>query len=103
MIRRPPHETRDHLAAPGSDDRFRQALRRAPPLFSVLESFIASGGGINVGRMGNMRYAAVAADTRLTWTVLHQHSGESLLELLKRLDQTLRYCLESGVSFSEQM
>ena len=68
MIRRQPRETQHPLTAPGGNGQSRQALRRSPPLFSVLESFIDSGGGINVGRIDNMCY-----------------------------------CLESGVSFAEQM
>jgi len=70
-------------------------------LFPVLHSFVLSGGTIDVGRIDVMDCAAVASDAHALWVVLTRRDGESLLELLQRLDTTLAWCLASREPIDE--
>ena len=61
--------------------------------FPVLHRFITSGGTIDVGRIDEIDCAAVASDSETLWAVLMRREGESLLGLLRRLEETLERCL----------
>jgi hypothetical protein len=61
--------------------------------YPTLQRFIASGGTIDVGRLDVLECAAVASDSETLWVALSRRAGESIGELLERLDETLLECL----------
>jgi len=61
--------------------------------FPTLHRFITSGGTIDVGRIDILECAAVASDADTLWVALTRRQGETLVELLKRLNDTLERCL----------
>lgn len=63
--------------------------------FPTLQAFIDSGGHINVGRIHPIECAAIANDGRTMYVALQRRDGETLMELLSRLDTSLQYCLDN--------
>ena len=61
--------------------------------YPTLHRFIESGGTIDVGRIDVIDCAAVASDAATLWVALTRRDGEGLMELLRRLDDTLEMCL----------
>jgi hypothetical protein len=77
--------------------RARRVKPPAPPPASTpwprLEAFFESGeASITLGcidRHGDLRYTAVATDAHFMYAALVRHDGETLLQLLNRLEATL--------------
>lgn len=69
--------------------------------FPVLHHFITSGGTIDVGRIDILDCAAVASDALTVWVALSRRPGETLTELLTRLNDTLEQCLANGECVDE--
>jgi len=69
--------------------------------FPVLNGFITLGGTIDLGRIGTAECAAIAADEQTVWVVLLRREGETLMELLDRLERRLTLCLMHGVPYDE--
>ena len=69
--------------------------------FAALHRFLCAGGSIDVGRIDVWRYAAVACDADSVRVVLDRRQGESLHELLHRLDSALDESFRSGSVIDE--
>jgi hypothetical protein len=67
----------------------------------VLNGFVKAGGTIDIGRVDRFECAAIAADPRTVWVVLIRREGESLLQLLDRLERRLSRCLMHGTTYNE--
>jgi len=66
----------------------------APPL-PTLEDFVLHGEGqLSVGQIGPIRCAAVASDHHNMLAALQRRKGETLMQLLQRLDAALLRALE---------
>ena len=66
----------------------------ASPL-PTLEDFVLHGGGqLSVGKIGPIRCAAVASDHHNMLAALQRRKGETLMQLLQRLDAALLRALE---------
>ncbi len=61
----------------------------AAPRFRNIEWLIAGGGDITLGRMKPIECAATAADEDICYAMLVRRPGETVLELLERLDQAI--------------
>ena len=61
-----------------------------------VEALIDGHGEITVGSVGPIRCAAIAADDDQMLAALVRRPGESLLQLLERLDAALRQAWEDG-------
>jgi hypothetical protein len=63
--------------------------------FPTLEEFVLHGGGqISVGETGPIQCAAVASDDHNMLAALQRRKGETLMQLLQRLDTALLRALE---------
>ena len=74
-----------------------RASRAADPAspFANLEDFVLQGGGqISVGEIGPIQCAAVANDDHNMLAALQRRKGETLMQLLQRLDAALLRALE---------
>lgn len=69
----------------------------APPAapFPTLQAFIDSGGHFDVGHIYPIDCAAIANDDHNMYAALLRRRGESLMDLLARLDASLKHCLEN--------
>jgi hypothetical protein len=73
-------------AAPAADSKSR---------FPTLEDFVLQGNGqISVGEIGPIPCGAVASDDHNMLAALQRRKGESLMQLLQRLDAALLRALE---------
>jgi hypothetical protein len=61
---------------------------------SALEAFIADEGQISIGHIGPVRGAAVASDAHNMLAALIRRPGETLPQLLMRLDAAVQLALE---------
>ena len=75
-------------------------IDRSVPL-ATLQHYIDSGGQISVGRVSPIPCAAIANDEHAMHVALLRRQGESLLQLIERLDRTLADCLESENTVDE--
>jgi hypothetical protein len=57
-----------------------------PTRFKNIDALVKSGGEVTIGRIGPVRCGATAADEDQSLAMLVRRSGESLEELLDRLD-----------------
>lgn len=62
-------------------------------VLSALEEFIADDGQISIGNVGPVRGAAVASDPNTMLAALVRRPGETLPQLLMRLDAALQLAL----------
>jgi hypothetical protein len=70
--------------------------------FSNIEWLIANRGSITIGDIGaDVGCVAAAADPHLCYAMLAQRDGESLLELLSRLDRAVETAAESSITVDE--
>jgi hypothetical protein len=70
--------------------------------FSNIEWLIANRGSITIGDIGaDVGCVAAAADPHLCYAMLAQRDGESLLELLSRLDRAIETAAESSITVDE--
>jgi hypothetical protein len=51
-----------------------------------IEEFLESGGNIQIGRVSPLDYVAVASDEYTMMAALTRNEGETLMELIQRLD-----------------
>jgi|GEM_PF-2454762 len=63
--------------------------------FPTLQEFIDYGGHIDLGRIRPIECAAIASDEHTMYVALQRRSGETLIDLLSRLDNSLEYCLDN--------
>tara|TARA_B100001113_G_scaffold221779_1_gene181867 strand:+ start:135 stop:425 length:291 start_codon:yes stop_codon:yes gene_type:complete len=66
-----------------------------------LQELIDSDGQITIGRISQFIDAAVANDEHTTWAMLQRHDGESLVELMTRLDQAVQKAIEEEEPIDE--
>lgn len=69
--------------------------KSSPDTFPTLQDFIDDGGHISIGRVHPIKCVAVANDDHTMYVALRRHSGETLMELLSRLDTSLKHCLDN--------
>ncbi len=72
--------------------------------FPNIEWLIANHGSITIGDVGvsaNIGCVAAAADTHMCYAMLSRRMGESLLELMERLDRAIASAAESSVTVDE--
>ena len=60
--------------------------RTRPTRFKNIDAFVKAGGEITIGKIGQIRCGATAADEHQSLTMLARRPEESLEELLDRLD-----------------
>lgn len=73
----------------------------APSAFQNIEFLIDGNGDITIGRVGSIRCVATAADEDQCLAMLQRRSGESLLQLLQRLDAAISDAYENGIYIDE--
>jgi hypothetical protein len=73
----------------------------SPGAFPNIELLIDGDGDITIGRVGPIRCAATAADEDQCLAMLVRRPGESLAELLQRLDAAIEDAYENGVHIDE--
>ena len=67
-----------------------------------IEWLIGDGGGaIHVGRVGSIECVASAADNHLCYAMLARRDGETLLQLLHRLDKSIAIAAETAETIDE--
>lgn len=66
-----------------------------------LQELIDDGGQISIGRISRFMDAAVANDEHITWAMLQRHDGESLVDLMTRLDQAVQKAIEDEEPIDE--
>ena len=66
-----------------------------------IELLIDGSGEISIGRVGSVRCAACASDENQSLAMLARRPGESLFELLKRLDRAVEDAMERQVFADE--
>ncbi len=106
-------ERRPHRVSSGKSRRItskpakkRAAKATAPvgptePRFKNIELLIAGRGNITIGAMGPVECAATAADEDICYAMLVRHDGESLLELLSRLDRSIAEAADNNMPIDE--
>lgn len=72
-----------------------------PNSFENIEALIDGIGNINIGRIGPIPCAAVAADEDQALAMLAARPGESLLELMARLDAAIGLAWEQDIYTDE--
>lgn len=79
------------------------AKRRAPAAspFANIEWVIEDGGSIHVGAIGSIDCVASAADRDLCYAMLARREGETLLDLLRRLDESIAIAAETAETIDE--
>ena len=81
--------------------------RRAAPIkapgghFENIEALIDGRGDITIGRIGSVHCAATAADEDQCLAMLVRRPGESLPDLLRRLDTAIADAYENSVYIDE--
>lgn len=74
---------------------------RLPGTLDNIESLIDGGGDITIGAVGSIRCAATAADEDQCLAMLARQPGESLSELLQRLDAAIADAYENNIYVDE--
>lgn len=78
------------------------AVAGVPPgTFPNIESLIDGDGDITVGRVGPIRCVATAANDDQCLAMLQRRHGESLMDLLQRLDAAIADAYENNVYLDE--
>jgi hypothetical protein len=75
-------------------------IDRSVPL-ATLQGFIDGGGQISIGRISPIPCAAIANDDYAMQVALLRRQGETLMQLLQRLDRTLADCLDKETTVDE--
>lgn len=85
-----------------SSSRRKSAPPKAPSnALANIEFLIDGNGDITIGRVGPIRCVATAADEDQCLAMLQRRPGESLAELLQRLDAAIEDAYENGVYIDE--
>ena len=70
--------------------------------FANIESVIANHGSITIGDIGaGIGCVAAAADPHLCYAMLRRRDGESLLELMDRLDRAIESASQTSITVDE--
>ena len=77
------------------------APKPAPTVFENIEFLIECHGDITIGGVGSVHCAATAADEDQCLAMLQRRPGESLMELLQRLDAAIADAYENNVYIDE--
>lgn len=90
-------------ARPGKPPAERTKRRSASGTAALptLQAFIDHGGHIDIGRIRPIECAAIANDEHTMYVALQRRSGETLMELLARLDAALNHCLDNDEFIDE--
>jgi hypothetical protein len=84
-----------------SSSRRKPAPPKSPSTFENIEFLIDGNGDITVGAIGPIRCAATAADEDQCLAMLVRRSGESLMDLLQRLDAAIGDAYENNIYIDE--
>ena len=85
-----------------SSSRRKSVAPKAPPsTLANIEFLIDGNGEITVGAVGPVRCAATAADEDQCLAMLVRRPGESLMDLLQRLDAAIGDAYENNVYIDE--
>ena len=72
------------------------------PTFANIEWLIANHGSITIGEIGaDVGCVAAAADPHLCYAMLARREGESLIDLLRRLDRAIADAAENSITVDE--
>lgn len=77
------------------------APKSVPSAFENIEFLIDGNGDITIGRTGPIRCVASASDEDQCLAMLARRPGETLSELLQRLDAAIADAYENGVYIDE--
>lgn len=66
-----------------------------------LQELIDYGGQLTIGRISQFIDAAVANDEHTTYAMLQRHDGESLIDLMTRLDQAVQKAIDDEEPIDE--
>jgi hypothetical protein len=85
-----------------SNSRRKSSSPKAPSsVLANIESLIDGNGDITIGAMGSVRCAATAADEDQCLAMLQRRPGESLADLLQRLDAAIGDAYENSIFIHE--
>ena len=84
-----------------SNSRRKSAAPKVPSPLENIEFLIDGNGDITIGQVGSIRCVATAADEDQCLAMLQRRPGESLMELLQRLDAAIADAYENGVYIDE--
>ena len=85
-----------------SSSRRKSASPKAPSsALANIEFLIDGNGDITIGRVGRIPCVATAADEEQCLAMLQRRPGESLVELLQRLDAAIEDAYENSVYIDE--
>ena len=72
------------------------------PMFANIEWLIANHGSITIGEIGaDVGCVAAAADPHLCYAMLARREGESLIDLMGRLDRTIADAAKTSITVDE--
>jgi hypothetical protein len=91
--RTPPSPTPRRRVAPTPPD--------TEPLWPNLQALIDDDGQITIGRISRFIDAAVANDEHTTYAMLQRRDGESLVDLMTRLDQAVQSAIDDEEPIDE--
>jgi len=77
------------------------APKATPPAFANIEFLIENHGDITLGEIDSIRCAATAADEDQCLAMLQRRPGETLIDLLQRLDAAIEDAYENNVYLDE--
>jgi hypothetical protein len=78
-----------------------ESKERPPKEWSQIERLVDGEGEITIGRVGSVRCAAMAVDEHNALAMLVRRPGESLNDLLARLDEAIRLAVEEDTYTDE--
>jgi hypothetical protein len=78
-----------------------ESASAAPVRWPNIAALLVNGGHITVGKIAHIESAAIAADEHTLFATVVRRSGESLEELLQRLDVAVGRALKEGVYTNE--
>ena len=85
-----------------SSSRRKSASPKAPSnALANIEFLIDGNGDITIGRIGPIPCVATAADAEQRLAMLQRRPGESLVELLQRLDAAIEDAYENSIFIDE--
>lgn len=85
-----------------SNSRRKSSSPKAPSsALANIEFLIDGNGDITIGRVGPIPCVATAADEDQCLAMLQRRSGESLLDLLQRLDAAIEDAYENSIFIDE--
>lgn len=86
---------------PSSNRQSSRVKQEASGSWPNLQELIDDGGQITFGRISQFIDAAVANDEHTTYAMLQRHDGESLVDLMTRLDQAVQKAIEDEEPIDE--